>query len=61
MPQSKIAPPPQQRTFEFARTDLWRQLPAPARDECLRLIVRQLKEALESEHEEKRDEREDSI
>jgi hypothetical protein len=30
MNRSAMVPPPQQQMFEFARTDLWRQLPAAA-------------------------------
>lgn len=60
MGRNAIVPPPQQQMFEFARTDLWRRLPAAAQEECMRLIMQQLKQSLEFEHRESQDEREDS-
>jgi hypothetical protein len=56
MDRSVIVPPPRQQTFEFARTDVWSQLPAAAQEGCLRLIVQQLKQSLESEQKETEDE-----
>jgi hypothetical protein len=52
MNRSEIVPPPRQQVFEFARTDLWNQLPAAAQESCFRLIVQQLKQLLESEQKE---------
>jgi len=52
MNRSEMVPPPRQQVFEFARTDVWSQLPAAAQEGCLRLIVQQLKQSLESEQKE---------
>jgi hypothetical protein len=56
MNRSEIVPPPRQQVFEFARTDLWSKLPVAAQEDCLRLIVQQLKQSLEYEQKEIDDE-----
>jgi hypothetical protein len=56
MNRSEMVPPLRQQAFEFARTDVWGQLPATAQEGCLRLIVQQLKQSLESEQKESEDE-----
>ena len=52
MNQSEMVLPPQQQVFEFARTDVWRQLPATVQESCLRLLVQQMKRSLEYDHKE---------
>jgi hypothetical protein len=56
MNRSEMVPPPRQLVFEFARTDVWCQLSVAAQESCLRLIVQQLKQALEYEQKEIDDE-----
>ena len=56
MNRSEIKPPLRQQLFEFARTDLWRQLPAAVQESCLQLLMQQLKQSLESEQKEIDDE-----
>lgn len=56
MNRSEIVPAPRQQVFEFARTDVWSQLPAAAQEGCLRLIVQQLKQSVEFEQKETEDE-----
>jgi hypothetical protein len=52
MDRSGIDLPPRQQVFEFARTDVWSQLPAATQESCLRLLMQQLKQSLESEQKE---------
>lgn len=56
MNRSEMEPPPQQHMLEFARTNVWSQLPVAAQEGCLRLIVEQLKRSLEFEQKETEDE-----
>jgi hypothetical protein len=56
MNRSELVPPPRQQVFEYARSDVWSQLPATAQESCLRLIVQQLKHSVESEQKETEDE-----
>jgi hypothetical protein len=56
MNRSGIVLPPRQQVFEFARTDVWSQLPAATQGGCLQLLIQQLKQALESEQKEIDDE-----
>jgi S-ribosylhomocysteine lyase LuxS involved in autoinducer biosynthesis len=59
MNRSEIMVPLRQQVFEFARTDVWSQLPGVAQEDCLRLLMQQLKQSLESEQKELENERED--
>jgi hypothetical protein len=56
MKQREMVAPLQQQVFDFARTDMWSHLPVAVRESCLRLITQQLKQAIESEREETKDE-----
>ena len=60
MRRTKILPPVTQQTFPFARNDTWQSFPVPARDDCRRLLMQQLKQCLEFEDRQEKDhERED--
>ena len=48
--------PVRQGVFEFARVDMWDQIPAAVQEECLRLLTLQLKRSIEAEQQEVDDE-----
>lgn len=56
MDQSEMVPPPRQQVFEYAGTDIWSQLSVAVQENCLQLIVQQLKQTLEYEQRESDDE-----
>jgi hypothetical protein len=61
MRQDQTLRPALQQVFTFARNDLWERLPAEAREECQRLITRQIRQCLRYDHQQEiPDEREDS-
>lgn len=61
MRQNQTLRPAVQQVFTFAQNDLGERLPAEARNNCQRLIVQQIRQCLQYDHQQEiQDEREDS-